>query len=49
MRSALDLLRRRPDTAQVITGTVPLEVVESAMRALAEGRGGVKTLVDPRA
>jgi (R,R)-butanediol dehydrogenase/meso-butanediol dehydrogenase/diacetyl reductase len=49
MRLALDLLRRRPDTTQVITSTVPLEEAQSAMRALAEGRGGVKTLVDPRA
>jgi threonine dehydrogenase-like Zn-dependent dehydrogenase len=49
MRAALDLLRRRPATARVITRKVPLEKTEEAMRELAEGRGGVKTLVDPRA
>ena len=49
MRAALDLLRRRPETAGVIGAEVPLDEIERAMRDLAEGRGGVKMLVDPRA
>jgi threonine dehydrogenase-like Zn-dependent dehydrogenase len=49
MRAALDLLERRPGIADVIPAEVPLEDIERAMRELAEGRGGVKILVDPRA
>jgi (R,R)-butanediol dehydrogenase/meso-butanediol dehydrogenase/diacetyl reductase len=48
MRAALVLVQRQPEVADVITETVPLEDIERAMRELAEGRGGVKTLVDPR-
>lgn len=49
MREALNVLIRRPQTARVITGTVPLEELERAMHDLLEGHGGVKVLVDPRA
>ena len=48
MGASLDLLTRRPETARVISAEVPLEETERAMRELAEGRGGVKVLVDPR-
>jgi hypothetical protein len=48
MREALELLRRRPEIARVITGEVPLEQAERAMQDLVDGRGGVKVLVDPR-
>jgi threonine dehydrogenase-like Zn-dependent dehydrogenase len=48
MRRALDLLLERPEVGDVITGTVPLEGLGAAMEALAEGRGGIKVLVDPR-
>ena len=49
MRRAVDLLRERPQVGDVITGTVTLEGMGAAMEALAEGRGGIKVLVDPRA
>jgi threonine dehydrogenase-like Zn-dependent dehydrogenase len=48
VRRALALLGERPDIAKVITGTVHLERLGDTMAALAEGRGGVKVLVDPR-
>ena len=48
MQDALGLLQRRPAAARVITGEVPLEEIDGAMLGLAEGRGGVKVLVDPR-
>ncbi|MDP9342857.1 MAG: alcohol dehydrogenase catalytic domain-containing protein [Actinomycetota bacterium] len=48
MEESLALLERRPDTARVITGDVPLEEIDRAMLDLVEGRGGVKVLVDPR-
>ena len=47
MRSALDLLARRPEIADVVTGAVPLDGAEGAMQDLADGRGGVKILVEP--
>jgi len=49
MRRALDLLRERPEVGDVVTGTVPLEGLGTAMESLAEGRGGIKVLVDPGA
>lgn len=49
MESALELLRRHPDTARVITGVRPLSEIQRAFEELAEGRGGIKVLVDPRA
>src|SRR5438132_133331 len=39
MRRALDLLRERPEVGDVVTGTVPLEGLGTAMESLAEGRG----------
>lgn len=48
MRRALELLRERPDIARVVTGVVTLDALGDTMAALAEGRGGVKVLVDPR-
>lgn len=48
MRAALDLLGRRPDVARVVTGVRPLEEVQEAFEAQAEGTGGVKVLIDPR-
>jgi threonine dehydrogenase-like Zn-dependent dehydrogenase len=49
MRAALDLLRERPQTKKVVTGTVPLEETNEAFARLIEGNGGVKVLVDPQA
>jgi threonine dehydrogenase-like Zn-dependent dehydrogenase len=49
MRASLDLLRRRPETARVITGEVPLRDLERTMHGLVAGNAGVKVLVDPRA
>jgi hypothetical protein len=49
MRRALDLLRKRPEVGGVVTGTVTLEGLGAAMESLAEGRGGIKVLVDPHA
>jgi threonine dehydrogenase-like Zn-dependent dehydrogenase len=49
MREALELLRRRPQTARVVTGEVPLEATQQAMQDLVNGHGGVKVLVNPRA
>jgi hypothetical protein len=49
MAAALEILRRRPEAANVITGTRPLGEVQAAFEDLAEGRGGIKVLVDPRA
>jgi hypothetical protein len=48
MAAALELLRRRPATARVVTGIRPLGEVQSAFEELAEGTGGIKVLVDPR-
>jgi len=47
MRGALDLLRERPETAKVITHTVPLEGTPGAFESLANGEGGIKVLVEP--
>jgi (R,R)-butanediol dehydrogenase / meso-butanediol dehydrogenase / diacetyl reductase len=47
MRRAIELLVERPQTAKVITGTVPLEETQSAFASLADGSGGVKVLVSP--
>lgn len=47
MRSALELLRARPDIARVIAGVVPLGSAGEALGALAAGHGGVKVLVAP--
>jgi threonine dehydrogenase-like Zn-dependent dehydrogenase len=49
MQTALELLQRRPEAARVITGTRPLEEVQAAFEDLAEGAGGIKVLIDPRA
>jgi threonine dehydrogenase-like Zn-dependent dehydrogenase len=49
MRRALDILRERPQTQKVITGTVPLEETNEAFGRLIEGSGGIKVLVDPDA
>jgi threonine dehydrogenase-like Zn-dependent dehydrogenase len=49
MREALELLRRRPQTARVITREVPLEETQQAMQDLVDGHGGVKVLVNPGA
>jgi threonine dehydrogenase-like Zn-dependent dehydrogenase len=49
MRAALDLLRERPQTKKVVTGTVPLEETNEAFARLIEGNGGVKVLVAPQA
>jgi threonine dehydrogenase-like Zn-dependent dehydrogenase len=49
MRAALHLLQERPQTAKVITGTVPLEETNEAFARLVEGNGGVKVLVAPEA
>jgi L-idonate 5-dehydrogenase len=49
MRRALDLLRERPRTAEVITGEVPLEETDRAFADLEAGTGGVKVLVAPGA
>ena len=49
MEEALALLARRPEIARVVTGVRPLAEVQAAFEELAEGRGGVKVLVDPRA
>ena len=48
METALDVLRRRPGTARVITGTRPLGGIQQAFEDLADGTGGIKVLVDPR-
>jgi threonine dehydrogenase-like Zn-dependent dehydrogenase len=49
MQGALRHLQQRSEAAKIVTGTVRLEGVGDAMAGLAEGRGGVKTLVDPQA
>jgi threonine dehydrogenase-like Zn-dependent dehydrogenase len=49
MRRALDLLRERPQTGKVVTGSVPLEETNDAFARLVEGNGGVKVLVAPEA
>jgi threonine dehydrogenase-like Zn-dependent dehydrogenase len=49
MRRALDLLCGRPEVGGVVTGAVSLDGLGAAMESLAEGRGGIKVLVDPRA
>jgi (R,R)-butanediol dehydrogenase/meso-butanediol dehydrogenase/diacetyl reductase len=47
MIAALDLLAARPQVSSVITGTVGLDRLDETMGALADGRGGIKVLVDP--
>jgi hypothetical protein len=47
MRAALDLLRARPQTADVITDTVGLDAAGAAFASLAEGSDGIKVLVEP--
>ena len=47
MREAMGILQRRPESAAVITSTVPLDGAERAMHDLVEGHGGVKVLVEP--
>jgi threonine dehydrogenase-like Zn-dependent dehydrogenase len=49
MRRAIDLLRDRPQTQKVVTGSVPLEETSEAFARLIEGNGGVKVLVAPEA
>jgi threonine dehydrogenase-like Zn-dependent dehydrogenase len=50
IRTALGLLRRRPEIARVATSDVPLEGTGDAMRRLADGEGDdVKVLVAPDA
>jgi threonine dehydrogenase-like Zn-dependent dehydrogenase len=49
MRAALDLLQARPQTAEVVTGTVGLDEADAAFAALAAGTNGVKVLVEPGA
>jgi threonine dehydrogenase-like Zn-dependent dehydrogenase len=49
MRRALDILRNRPQTQKIVTGTVPLEETNEAFARLIEGSDGVKVLVDPEA
>ena len=45
----LELLAERPEIGDVVTGTVGLDGLDGAMADLADGRGGIKVLVDPRA
>jgi threonine dehydrogenase-like Zn-dependent dehydrogenase len=47
MIAALDLLAARPQVASVVTGTVGLDGLDEAMAGLADGRGGIKVLVEP--
>ncbi len=47
MAAALDLLAARPHVSSVVTGTVGLDRLDETMAALADGRGGIKVLVDP--
>jgi len=47
MQRALELLGERPQTAKVITNTVPLEEIGAAFERLVAGDGGVKVLVAP--
>ncbi len=49
MQDALALLARRPETAKVITDERPLSEIQQAFEDQAEGRGGIKVLIDPRA
>jgi (R,R)-butanediol dehydrogenase/meso-butanediol dehydrogenase/diacetyl reductase len=49
MRAALDLLQARPQTAEVVTGTVGLDGADAAFAALVDGTDGVKVLVEPGA
>ena len=46
MAASLALLERRPEIANLVTGTVPLGETERAMHDLVEGHGGVKVLVE---
>jgi L-iditol 2-dehydrogenase len=48
MADALVHLHRHPEITRMITDTVPLEAVPETMAALADGKGGIKVLVDPR-
>jgi threonine dehydrogenase-like Zn-dependent dehydrogenase len=47
MLRALALLQQKPDTAAIITGTVPLEQIDEAFARLVVGDGGIKVLVVP--
>jgi threonine dehydrogenase-like Zn-dependent dehydrogenase len=47
MQRALELLGERPQTAKVITDTVPLTEIGAAFERLVAGDGGVKVLVAP--
>jgi threonine dehydrogenase-like Zn-dependent dehydrogenase len=49
MTEAMQILLRHPQTAEVVTGIVPLAETERAMHDLVEGHGGIKVLVDPAA
>jgi len=49
MQDALALLARRPETAKVITDERPLSGIQQAFEDQADGRGGIKVLIDPRA
>jgi threonine dehydrogenase-like Zn-dependent dehydrogenase len=49
MVDAMGLLRRRPEAVKVVTGERPLSEIQRAFEDLAEGRGGIKVLIDPRA
>jgi threonine dehydrogenase-like Zn-dependent dehydrogenase len=49
MRSAMELLMERPEIGDVVTDTITLDELDASMAALADGRGGIKVLVDPRA
>ncbi|MBI4260236.1 MAG: zinc-binding dehydrogenase [Actinobacteria bacterium] len=49
MAGALEILARRPETARIITKTVPLDGTEQAFHDQVAGTGGVKVLVEPGA
>jgi len=49
MRRALQLVQDRPQTALIVTGTVPLEAIGVAMGGLIDDADGVKVLVAPNA
>jgi threonine dehydrogenase-like Zn-dependent dehydrogenase len=47
MHRAVQFLGERPEVGDVVTGTVTLDELDTAMGALAEGTGGIKVLVEP--
>jgi L-iditol 2-dehydrogenase len=49
MTAALDLLAAQPQVSSVVTGTVGLDRLDETMAMLADGRGGIKVLVNPSA